>query len=98
MHNNLDLISSSSPNTKEPTMDAKKFMEQPTHTQIEFFRIRARYLRYRKVATCLILNDDLYTDVPQNKDCVLTGEYGNAKLKGNWDTYANYPLHNDKKD
>jgi len=71
-------------------------MEQPIDAQIEFFKIRARYLRYRKAATCLILNDDLYNDIPLEKDCVLTGEYGDAKLKGNWDTYANYPLHNDK--
>ena len=78
-------------------MDAKRFMEQPTDKQIEFFRIRARYLRYRRATASLILNDDLYNDMQFNKDCVLTGEYGNAKLKGNWDTYANYPLHNDKK-
>lgn len=87
---------SSSPTAKEAhNMDPKKFMEQPTDKQVEFFRIRARYLRYRRSAASLILNDDLYNDMPI--DCVLTGEYGNAKLKGNWDTYANYPLHNDKK-
>ena len=77
-------------------MDAKKFMEQSTDAQIEFFRTRARYLQYRKATTCLILNDDLCNDVPSNKECMLTGEYGNAKLKGNWDTYASYPLHNKK--
>ena len=86
----------SSPTAKEPAMDARGFMSQPIDTRIEFFKIRAQYLRYRKAATCLILNDDLYNDKPPDKECVLTGEYGNAKLKGNWDTYANYPLHNKK--
>jgi len=84
----------------KPPMDPKKFMEQSTDARIEFFRLRARYLRYRRATSCLIFGDDLHDgDTPPSaKDCPLTGEYGKAKLKGNWDTYSNYPLHITKKE
>jgi len=98
---NWTFFTSSNPSTPDikPPMDSKKFMEQSTDAQIEFFRLRARYLRYRKATSCLIFGDDLTSDTPlSTKECPLTGEYGKAKLKGNWDTYATYPVHRSKKE